>query len=339
MTTVRRDSRARQERMLALLADGKFHSGEQIAQRLRVSRSAIWKMVRVLRAIDIDVQSVPRQGYKLARPVDLLSTAAIVNSLSADVQQRLEKCDVLLEIDSTNRYLTAQAAPAQEHARVCLAEVQTAGRGRRGRTWLAPFGSGLCLSVAWKFSESPPAISSLSLAVGVAVLRTLQSCGADDVTLKWPNDLMWRGRKLAGVLIDVRGETAGPTDVIIGIGMNVRMPAAARIMLAEQHAALVADLHEILGSGTPDRNVLAAGIIEHLIEALREFAVTGLTSFIAEWRESDALKGAPVRVLSGTEVFLGIARGVAVDGALLVEVDGELRRFVSADVSLRPVRT
>ena len=328
----------RQQRLLALLADGKFHSGEVLAGKLKVTRSAVWKIVQALRAQGIEVQAVPRQGYRLPLAVELYERRAILEALPLALRARVEQLDVMLQVDSTNRYLADQPPPEVARTRVCVAEVQSAGRGRRGRTWIAPFGSGIALSLSWRFAESPPALPALGLAVGVAIARALEQWGATEVGLKWPNDLLWKGRKLAGILIEVTGESAGPTRVVIGVGLNVRMPPQVRLALAEQQAALVADLTEMLRQRLPDRNLLVASIIEHLIAVLDVFALRGFAAFAAEWRAHDALAQAAVKVVSGNESVTGIAQGVADDGALLVDVQGVQRRYISADVSLRAVK-
>jgi BirA family transcriptional regulator, biotin operon repressor / biotin---[acetyl-CoA-carboxylase] ligase len=336
--TLRSQSQARRRRLLALLADGAFHSGEQLAKRLRISRGGVWKLVRVLRAMGVEVQSVPRQGYRLPRAVDLLEKGAIAEALSPQTRARLDRLDVLLTVDSTNKYIGDVAPATSSSAHVCVAELQNAGRGRRGRSWLAPFGSGVCMSLGWQFAEAPPTFSALSLAVGVAVARALRRFGAEDVGVKWPNDLIWRNRKLGGVLIEMRGESAGPAHVVIGIGVNVHMPAAARLQLAEQQAALIADLHEILRERTPTRNLLIAALADELIPMLHVFAERGFAAFVEEWRTLDTLTDAHVKVISGALTLYGSARGVEGDGGLLVEIDGELRKFVSGEVSLRAAR-
>lgn len=329
-------SQARRRRLLALLADGEFHSGEQLAQRLRISRAAVWKLARGLRAMGVEVESAPRRGYKLPRAVDLLDKNVILKALSNQARESVERLDVLLTVDSTNRYVrdaAAEAAPGGAH--VCVAELQYAGRGRRGRSWLAPFGSGVCMSLGWRFADAPPTFSALSLAVGVAAGRALQRFGATDVGLKWPNDLIWRGRKLGGVLIEMRGESAGPAHVVIGIGVNMHMPAATRLQLAEQQAALVADVHEILKERTPQRNQLIAALTDEIITMLPVFAERGFAAFSQQWRSLDALADAHVKVINGEHTLYGVARGVDDDGALQVDTEAGRQKFVSGEVSLR----
>jgi BirA family biotin operon repressor/biotin-[acetyl-CoA-carboxylase] ligase len=205
-------SAKRRHRLLSFLADGKFHSGEALARRLRVSRSAIWKLVGALREVGVEIQSVPRQGYRLPREVDLLDRAAIEGSLDELAKRAITNIDVLMTVDSTNQFLVDALPDQPSSAHLCTAEIQTSGRGRRGRSWVAPFGSGICMSIAWQFAELPPQFSALSLAVGVAIVRALERFGFSGVQLKWPNDLLWQQRKLGGILIEMRGESSGPAS-------------------------------------------------------------------------------------------------------------------------------
>jgi BirA family biotin operon repressor/biotin-[acetyl-CoA-carboxylase] ligase len=329
----------RRHRLLALLSDGAFHSGEKLAKRLRISRGGIWKIISTLREFGIEVQSVPRQGYRLPRAVDLYDKAQILEAASAQTQQALVRTDVLLTVDSTNRFVTdIDESLDAGCAQLCVAELQNAGRGRRGRSWMAPFGAGICMSVGWQFAEAPPTFSALSLAVGVAVVSALRRLGAAEVGLKWPNDVLWKGRKLGGILIEMRGESAGPAHVVIGIGINMRMPTAIRLLLAEQQAAVIADVYEIMRERSPNRNVLVGAIVDELVRMLKTFAKEGFAPYQSAWRDLDALANAPVRVINGAQTTQGLARGVDSDGTLLVDVDGEIRKFVSGEVSLRAVQ-
>ncbi|HWK73938.1 MAG TPA: biotin--[acetyl-CoA-carboxylase] ligase [Povalibacter sp.] len=328
-------AQVRRQRLLALLANGAFHSGERLAKRLRISRGGVWKLVRTLRGLGIEIESVARQGYRLPRAVDLLTKEALLDAMSPAAQSLLDRVDVLLSVDSTNRHVYDNLDLAPGHAQLCIAELQNAGRGRRGRTWVAPFGSGICMSIGWQFQEAPPTFSALSLAVGVAVVKALRRFGAEGVGLKWPNDLIWQGRKLGGILIEMRGESGGPSQVVIGIGLNTLMSSTVRLALAEQQAALIADVHEILRDRAPTRSALAGAVTEEIIELLQVFATRGFEPFVDEWRQLDTLAHAPVKVINGAETIVGTAQGVEVDGALLVDVDGQLRRFVSGEVSLR----
>ncbi|HKS56448.1 MAG TPA: biotin--[acetyl-CoA-carboxylase] ligase [Steroidobacteraceae bacterium] len=331
-------TQARRARLLAMLATGEFYSGEKLAKRLRISRGGVWKLIRTLQAMGINIESVPRQGYRLPRAVDLLDRNAILAEMSPEMRERVTPLEVLLTVDSTNRYVSEQPANPPGTTQLCVAEVQNAGRGRRGRSWVAPFGTGVCMSMSWQFVEAPPAFSALSLAVGVAAVRAFGRLGVEGVGLKWPNDLIWQQRKLGGILIEMRGESAGPAQVVIGLGINMRMPAPVRLMLAEQQAALIADVHEIMRERTPTRNALIAMLAEEITRMLQTFGQRGFEPFADEWRRLDTLADAQVKVMSGTETAFGRARGVEIDGTLLVDVDGVLRRFASGEVSLRAAR-
>ncbi|MGC3982827.1 MAG: bifunctional biotin--[acetyl-CoA-carboxylase] ligase/biotin operon repressor BirA [Steroidobacteraceae bacterium] len=323
----------RREQLLKLLADGQVHSGERLAEQLDITRAAVWKAIQSLRDLGIELES-QHQGYCLPMPVDLYDAARIRSELQAQ-SDYLERINVLFTVDSTNRFVTAQPATLPDRAVLCVAEIQQAGRGRRGRSWVAPFGSGICMSLGWLFDAVPPAFSALTLVVGVALVRALHQFGATEVGLKWPNDLLWRNRKLAGVLIEMRGEPDGPAHVVIGIGMNLHLPDASRQLLAEQQA-VVTDLFEVLGDACPPRNVLVAVFTAQLLQVLRQFSRDGFAPFVNEWQSHDVLRAAEVNVLQGERSIAGVARGITDDGSLLVETAEGLQRFVSGEVSLRP---
>jgi BirA family biotin operon repressor/biotin-[acetyl-CoA-carboxylase] ligase len=321
--------------LLRLLADGREHSGEALATSLAVSRAAVWKQVRQLSSWGLEVEAVPGRGYRLASPLDLLDREALLASLPGQARGRLRRLELADELASTNETLLAVTDLLPGAADVCLAEFQTEGRGRRGRRWLAPFGSGICLSVSWCFAELPPQLSALSLAAGVAVRRALSGLGIDGIELKWPNDILWQGRKLGGILCELRIEAAGPAYVVIGLGMNLRLPAALRATIAGTGIE-VASLDEIAGGDLPSRSVLAAALVNQLLLSLEEFELAGFRPFFEEWTQADALAARAARVEHGNTLIEGTARGIDPDGALLLEVGGQVRRFVSGEASLRP---
>lgn len=333
--TSRTQAEDRRQRLLALLADGEYQSGEHLAQRLSISRGGVWKLIRSLRALGVEVESLPRQGYRLPQPVNLLDSAAVLAGVSEQIRALVERLDVLLSVDSTNLYLAQLDDVQVGHMQVCLAELQHSGRGRRGRSWIAPFGSGLCISFSWRFLEAPPAFSALGLAVATAVAAALRRFGAVDVGVKWPNDLLWQKRKLAGILIEMRGESGGPAHVVIGVGINVSMPASARSVVAAGPGLAISDLSEVLPQRAPTRNQLASALIDEMVQMLQTFSSRGFAPFVEQWRALDVLADSKVKLISTTETVLGTARGVEPDGTLLVEVDGQTRRFASGDVSLR----
>jgi BirA family biotin operon repressor/biotin-[acetyl-CoA-carboxylase] ligase len=243
------------------------------------------------------------------------------------------RLEVLFEIGSTNQYL--YETPASDAPRIVFAELQQAGRGRRGRSWLAPFGSGLTFSIGWAFQDMPADLSALSLAMGVQAVRGLHRLGATAVQLKWPNDLVVGRRKLGGLLMQLRSEAGGPAYVVVGLGLNLDLPAAARAAIDGPEVTPVCDLREALGGELPSRNLVAASLTSAMLEGLAQFAAQGFAPFAGAWQVLDSLRNAPVRVVQGSGTLEGIARGVDPDGALRVERAGRIERFVSGDVSLR----
>lgn len=323
---------SRRGELLGLLSDGERHSGEELAAALTVSRAAVWKQLRSLPEWGIECTAERGRGYRLAQPLDLLSADAIRRELPQLAASRLRNLEVHEALTSTSDVLLAVGDLPAGRFDACLAEFQTAGRGRRGRRWLAPYGSGLCLSVNWTFRDAPAALGALSLAAGVAVLRALASLGVMGAGLKWPNDVVHENRKLGGILIDLRGEAAGPAYVVVGVGLNTQLGEPAFEALRAEGSEAI-DL-AMLGA-VPGRNHVAAHLIGELALALEEFDARGFPAFADEWRAADALAGRPVRVLQGRESQEGIARGVDPDGALLLETGGARRRILSGEVSVR----
>jgi BirA family transcriptional regulator, biotin operon repressor / biotin---[acetyl-CoA-carboxylase] ligase len=319
--------------LLVLLADGRLRSGEWLARELKVSRAAVWKGVERLRALGLEVQALPRRGYRLSNPVELLDAQRIGAEIDAARAGRPRKFELLFEVDSTNSRLLSNAAPPPGRADVCMSELQHAGRGRRGRRWIAPFGGAVALSLAWTFGDAARALPALSLGVGVAIARALRRAGALGVALKWPNDIWFQDRKIGGVLIELRAEAGGPAHVVIGVGINVALTAAARAGLEAQgaHAAAVADAC----AAPPSRNRVAGAILDELLSMLGEFDREGFAAFRDAWLALDALSGRSVRVVLGSEVIAGTARGVDTEGALLLDTGHGVRRFVSGEASLR----
>ena len=321
--------------LLRLLADGALHSGEELAAALSISRAAVWKRLQQLESWGIACEARPGSGYRLEAPIELLDAAQIRESLPQAARATLRNLEVHESLESTSDRLLAVTDLPPGRFDACLAEFQSAGRGRRGRHWVAPFASGLCLSVSWSYRDAPGTLGALSLAAGVAALRALGRLGFARLSLKWPNDILCGDAKLGGILIDLRGEAAGPAYVVVGIGINVRLPQAARERLAAEGAEAT-DLAAL--GGVPARNELAAVLIAELAQALVEFGARGLAAFMAEWQAADALAGRAVRVLHGGEPLEGLARGVDGDGALLLEIGGARRRILSGEVSVRPVQ-
>ncbi len=314
--------------LVRALADGRFRSGTELARTLGISRAAVWKHVERLAALGLEVHAVRGKGYRLARPLELLDADAVRAAMPPPAARRLGALVVHDLVDSTSEWLRRQP---DDGPAACLAECQTAGRGRRGRRWVSPFGAHLYLSVRWRFEASPTALAGLSVATGVAVAEALEACGAEEVGLKWPNDLVHGGAKLGGILIDVSGEESGPARAIVGVGVNVRMPPSAAAGLDQPWTELAAL------PGPPDcsRNRLAGRVLGGLVEALERFAAHGLAPFADGWVRRDALAGREVEVHGPDGALRGRALGIDAGGALLLETEAGLRRLSSGEVSVR----
>lgn len=312
------------DHLLSLLSDGQFHSGEEIASSLGISRTAVWKQIRRLQRLGLEVEAKKGRGYRLRSPLKLLSAREI-----ASLQERpLPFLERLLVIDSTNRYLLARSEELPKGSAV-LAEAQTSGRGRLGRRWVSPFGANLYLSFLWRFLGIERT-AGLSLAVGVAALEALEGLGISGIGLKWPNDLVSEDRKLGGILIEARGEAHGQATVVVGIGINVAMPQGA----ARQIDQPWTDLRALTGK-IVDRNLLAARMLDRLLLALERFEEEGFSPFRKAYRKRCVVLERPVLVVAGKERFPAFALDIDQMGALLVEVDGEVRRLSGGEVSLR----
>jgi BirA family biotin operon repressor/biotin-[acetyl-CoA-carboxylase] ligase len=318
-------------RLLNLLADGHYHSGEALGAALGVSRMAVWKQVRALREHGLPLEVVRGKGYRLPDSFELLDAGAIQTGLSPATRAWMARIDTFLEIDSTSTWLRQQALDGAPSGSVCLAEMQHGGRGRRNRSWVSPFAANLYLSLLWRSDAGAAGLGGLSLVIGVALLRSLRAFGIDAAGLKWPNDVLVDGAKLAGILIDVAGESSGPCSVIIGVGMNVSMPDAAAAAIDQPWT----DLCRLTGRQRFPRNRLAASVLDCSFSALREFEQSGLESFLDEWRQHDLIDGREVSLQLPNERVRGRACGVDSAGALLLETAGGHRRFASGEVSLR----
>ena len=317
----------RSHQLLQVLADGHFHSGETLAKAMGVTRAAVWKKVHALEKLGLAVFRVPGRGYRLADPLQLLDAQAIRAALPAATRARLAELTVLDQVGSTNSWLAERPGdPA-----VCFAEFQSAGRGRRGRAWVSPFASNIYMSLGWSFAEWPQGFTALGMVAAIAAVRALNSLGVEGAGIKWPNDLVAGGRKLAGVLVDIQGEPPRATRAIVGVGLNVRMPAVAATEIDQPWM----DLATLTEGDPPERNRLAAALIDSLFTALDEFAHAGFAAFSADWQALDLVAGRAVALHSHEQTVTGVAAGVDEQGALLLRTAHGVKRLVSGDVSLR----
>ena len=316
--------------VLKRLADGVFHSGEALARDLDVTRASVWLAIRDIETMGIEVYKVRGRGYRLTQPLALLDRAAIERRLGGRAARfTLEIRDA---VDSTNTVLAERAAAGAPGGTVIAAEWQRGGRGRLGRAWHAGAGEALTFSLLWRFPRGSGALSGLSLAIGVALVRALAAAGVPAAALKWPNDVLWRGRKLCGILTELAGDALGPTAAVIGIGINVRLSAATRARIDQP----VTDIETACGRA-PDRNELLAGVLIELGDVLEAFAREGFAPLRAEWHRVHAHQGKRVTLTlpDGTRQA-GRALGVAEDGSFLLETRSGVKRYHSGEISLRP---
>jgi BirA family biotin operon repressor/biotin-[acetyl-CoA-carboxylase] ligase len=321
-----------QSKILKILQNGGFHSGESLGRQLNVSRTAIWKQLRALEARGLEIESVKGVGYRLPDSFELLSKATILNHIAESHGDLPCELEIFQSIDSTNRYARERAEAEAISGAVVLAENQTAGRGRLGKTWVSPFAANLYMSIVWNFDQGAESLQGLSLAVGVGVRRTLVELGLQDVQLKWPNDIYIGGKKLGGILLEMIGDPNGRCTVIIGIGLNVAMPSLAAQEIDQAWTDLQAQ------SPSPiSRNTLTAKLVVTLFLLLKDFQRVGFKAYRDEWEEADFLKNLPGTVRTVKEGISGVVLGVDDSGALRLALpDGEVKRFIGGELSLGP---
>ena len=313
--------------ILNLLADGQFHSGEALAQRFKVTRATIWNAIQHAESLGVEVFSVRGRGYKLPQAIELLDENRVLAAIGA--QRAWFNVQILDEVASTNTYLMQHKDSA--HATCVAAHVQTHGKGRRGRTWVSQLGASLTFSLLWRFQCGAAALSGLSLAVGVALIRALNSLSVNNVQLKWPNDVLVEGKKLAGILIELQGDLEGPSAAVIGVGVNLNLPKNVLDSIDQPAIDLAnASIKHV------NQSELLGVILKHLADVLSSFETHGFIGLRDEWLSYHAYENKPVRMLlpNGTDVH-GIVKGVADDGILLVQTALGLQRFSAGEISLR----
>ncbi|MRI32999.1 bifunctional biotin--[acetyl-CoA-carboxylase] synthetase/biotin operon repressor [Endozoicomonas sp. OPT23] len=317
------------QKLLALLSDGQFHSGEELGEKLGISRAAIWKKLKSLEELGLTLDSVRGRGYRLGSGIELLDEQQILPVIEPDITERVE-LHTTLSTGSTNDWVRELGKLPGDKVRYCLAEHQSGGRGRRGRVWQSPLGSTISLSALWNSGEGTASLEGLSLAVGLAVVKALESVGVRDLKLKWPNDILWQGKKLSGILLEVSGDPTGECQVIIGIGINIRL-SDEHLVSIDQPAT---DLHRICGKAV-SRNQVVGELVNSLSHLLKGFSQGGFALFRDQWCEYDAFKGDPVKLVAATRTVHGRCMGVNELGGLMLETDSGVMVFNGGEVSLR----
>ena len=317
--------------ILDYLSDGQFHSGEDLAEKFAVSRTAIWKQIKKLNTLlPMEVMSVSGKGYKIEFPISVLNKRAIIEKLRPGINGRLNDIDIMLSCSSTNQYLLEKIEQYPFQNRLVLSELQTQGRGRRGKEWISPFASNVYMSLLWSLDVSIAQLSGLSLVVAISVASALKTLDVSDVMLKWPNDIYVGNKKLSGVLLELRGESNSPCQAVIGIGVNVNMPEQFGKKIDQQWV----DMQSLLQRKV-DRNDVVAEILNELASRLDKFNNEGFSSFISEWEKLDLLEGKQISIEGNALLKEGIARGVDKNGALLVEHKAVIEPLFSGEVSVR----
>lgn len=319
--------------LIQILADGSFHSGASLGQELGVNRTIIGRRVQALRDMGVEIHSVTGKGYRLPGVLDLMSIARILELLGGDRRLWSGHIDLLFSTDSTNADAMRKGREGESHY-IVLAEHQANGRGRRGKAWVSPLGANISLSMLWTFKSSMAALEGLSLAVAILVVDALRACGYEGMGVKWPNDILLNSSKLAGILIEISGEAEGPCKVVIGVGINVKMPYSSGGAIDQAFTDLASNF-----ARTPDRSHLVAVLVRGLTAGLTVFAKYGFAAFQPRWNDIDVYKGSDVEISSGTTRRVGRALGVSQTGALLLETQDGVVHIAGGELtpSLRPL--
>jgi len=281
----------------------------------------------------VEIHSVTGKGYRLPSILEMLNKERILALLGAKGAQWRGEFDLVFSTGSTNADAMAKGRDGLERY-LCIAEHQSAGRGRRGKAWVSPLGSNIAMSMLWSFSAGIAALEGLSLVVAILVVDALKACGYTGLGVKWPNDILMSASKLAGILIEISGDTAGPCKVVIGVGINVNIPAVSAASIDQSFTDLSANLEV-----SPDRNRVIAALIASLQVGLMEFSQAGFSSFARRWNEVDVYKGRPVEIVSGSNRQTGVSLGVSETGALLLQTESGPVSISGGEImpSLRPV--
>lgn len=312
--------------LFKMMSDGRFHSGEDLGKALGVSRAAVWKSLQRLEEQGFPIQRIRGKGYRIPAGAALLDLQVIKDALGGAATLDWELLDI---VDSTNAHLLRKISMDSLRPLACLAEQQSAGKGRRGREWLSPYGQNIYLSLALPFSGGAQRLEGLSLLVGLVLVEALEECGFKGCALKWPNDVLLQGRKLAGILIEVAGDLTSDCMAVIGVGVNVLMDLTDGIDQAWTSLLLSKQ------TGVFNRNVLIATFVRRLMPAIDVFRKQGFAPFVRAWEARDAWQGLPVNVLSGNASTAGVNLGVDSRGALRLATSQGEQLLNGGEVSLR----
>ena len=317
-------------KLLEIISNGNVYSGQDLAASLNVSRTAVWKSIKHLETLGLEIRAIRGKGYQLREKFEFLSKEEISRMMTLQSKKSCKDIGVVFKTNSTNLYLLNQLDYEAIHGSVVFAEYQSKGRGRRNKRWISPIGSGICFSVGWRFEVMPISLGLLSLYMGIAVARSLNSLKIKEVGLKWPNDIITTGHKIGGILLDIRGESTGPLDVIVGVGINYELPKY-RLISVDQPIIDVCSVSKKSFS----RNMIAASLLSNVLEILHDLQTGANLNLLNEWRQFDYYIGKEATLILPNEKITGILKGVDEQGSLLMLVDGKLLSYRSGEVSLR----
>jgi BirA family biotin operon repressor/biotin-[acetyl-CoA-carboxylase] ligase len=308
----------------SILSDGLYHDGETIGKKLDITRAGVWKAIKKLEDYDVKINSIKGKGYAISEPLFLLNETEVQNGIA----NKKIQIDVFENIDSTNYYLKNFIGAYSPQ--ICIAEYQTKGKGRLNRSWYSPFGKNIYLSLLFPFQKDLSNLIGLSIVVGLAIIKALEYLGLDkELSIKWPNDIIFDSKKLAGTLIEVFSEANGLAYAIIGIGLNVNMTKDKK-QITQPWISLKQILNQNL-----NRNKLCISLINNLLIYLNKFDEKGLAYFLAEWNSRDCLINKKVKLINANKTITGIARGINELGNLMLEIEkGHIKPFSAGDTSI-----
>ena len=319
--------------VLNILSDGKFHSGEAIAKHFNVSRVSIWQAIAEGERLGVEIFSVRGKGYSLSHPIQLLDEEKVKYAVGEMASWfNIKVFDVT---DSTNNFLMQEAPKGYPHASCVATNIQTSGKGRRGRQWQSSLGENLTFSFLWRFTKGAAALSGLSLAVGVSLIRSLKKININQALLKWPNDILVKDdkgyKKLAGILIELQGDMDGQSAAIIGIGINLKL---SKNQLAKIDQPAIG-INQCIDNEV-DSNEFLGIIIKDLSEVLAKFESNSFEPFKDEWQSYDAFQDQSISISLGDGgIISGKEHGVNDMGALEVITEEGIKTFSSGEVSMR----
>jgi BirA family biotin operon repressor/biotin-[acetyl-CoA-carboxylase] ligase len=315
--------------LVAILNDGAWHDGDQLGRTLGVSRASVWKMMAKLKQYALPLLALKGKGYCLTVPYYLLDQEKLSEAFFGSPIT----IHVVQSIPSTNDYFK-QLPPVtdQSEITICIAEQQTAGRGRLARSWYSPYGQHLYMSCRVLLDKDISELGGLSLVAGLSISQMLAHFGiTHEVGVKWPNDVLWQGKKLAGILVDVRAEAHGRCEVVIGMGINVNDTTDASAHVSQP----VVSMADIAGHWY-DRTVVAIKLIEQLVQDLQQFLQQGYVAFLPRWQAVDYLAGKEATLIQGNQMTMGTVLGVTEQGLLMLQQDDStVKTFAAGEASLQ----